>query len=129
MDLPRAERPQRVRVVEDAIEVDVEASGVVLRLKKPRPLLDRLEHDVLFRDLRVVRKVEVEVARREREVPVAHVEHDRDAGGEVDDVDGVVREVVPVVLHSRADVVEIEERPGKEVGAGLAVERDLVIGA
>ena len=113
---------QGIRVIEDAVEVAIER-GAVGRLGEACALLGGLEREVALAGLGIAREVAERIAHHHGVVAVAHVEEDGQPGGEVDDVDRVVGEVVLVALHPRGDVLEVDGG-GQRIGAGRAVEGD-----
>jgi hypothetical protein len=91
-----------VRAVERAVEVGVVVGEEGLRRDGALArLVDGVEEQVALGDARVVRPVFVELLQRVVVVARAEIERDRDARREVDEVDGVVGEVVVVALVAR----------------------------
>ncbi len=92
------------------------SSGAVATLWDPEAFFDGLEESESSVRTRIVRPVLVAIDKGEREVALADVERDGDAGREVDDVERIIGRVV--VARASRDGLEIDRRLG--LGCGCA---------
>ena len=100
--------PQRVRPIENAVEVGVAGGAVHAVGARSHGFVGGFEHEILRGRTRVVGEVGVGLDDREGEDAASYVEQDGHAGLQVDDVDGVVGRVPPVGPHADLHVVQID---------------------